>query len=408
MKHLSKKALAMTISIFFAAALAAQPQPTRRTSKSASSSTAPLENNFDTYFYYNQEGHLYLSQADLWDGNKWGHYFYDNYTLNPDGKPSEILRRYNSNNQNLSRQTFTYHTDGQYTLNKLENWNNSTQAWELSQSSAYEYNASNKVAVAHYESNQAGTLFVSRTTNTYDGQGRVAQSLSESFNNGAWENSGLDNYHYAGNSVDYDTLTETTWNTSGFWNPVLRRHIQTVDVNKHTIKIEQADGSGGFTPNNQTISIAGPNDVPALFESQTWNSSTGDWKTGFKLENDFNPDNSQKQYRSYFLDFLLPNQPLYLNQVADFYYDIYLETEGSPHSPAEVSIWPNPATDFVNVLSDGRPMSLRLLDRNGRLVEMSTSMGGNAKLELSGQPAGVYLLQIEQGGSLKIVPVLKK
>jgi|GEM_PF-7005244 len=62
----------------------------------------------------------------------------------------------------------------------------------------------------------------------------------------------------------------------------------------------------------------------------------------------------------------------------------------------EISLYPNPANDFVNLTIDGvqtiSPEDIRILDMSGRLVKTFTLESRSAKIDVSNLDAGVYIV----------------
>jgi len=65
---------------------------------------------------------------------------------------------------------------------------------------------------------------------------------------------------------------------------------------------------------------------------------------------------------------------------------------------AEIVVYPNPATDIVNVqLKEGAGIRLELYDTNGRKVDAVISETTNASLNVGSLPSGVYYIKVIQG-----------
>ena len=60
---------------------------------------------------------------------------------------------------------------------------------------------------------------------------------------------------------------------------------------------------------------------------------------------------------------------------------------------SNISVWPNPATDMLNIVSTSADKA-RLMDINGRTVETYVLRDGRTSVSISHLPAGVYMLQI--------------
>ena len=64
---------------------------------------------------------------------------------------------------------------------------------------------------------------------------------------------------------------------------------------------------------------------------------------------------------------------------------------------AALQVWPNPATDYVHVVTDneGQGSTYRLYDLNGRLLQGGRLEGNDTEISVSGYTSGTYILQVE-------------
>lgn len=71
-----------------------------------------------------------------------------------------------------------------------------------------------------------------------------------------------------------------------------------------------------------------------------------------------------------------------------------------------VSIYPNPASDFVNVKSDLKIKSIQMVSVEGKLVRKNLNQ---TQISLNGLPSGIYFLKIElENGRIQFEKVVKK
>lgn len=76
------------------------------------------------------------------------------------------------------------------------------------------------------------------------------------------------------------------------------------------------------------------------------------------------------------------------------------------NSENEISIFPNPATDFVNVKSDLKVKSLQLIAADGKLVRKNLN---SKQINLNGLSSGIYFLKVElENGRIQFEKVVKK
>lgn len=77
-----------------------------------------------------------------------------------------------------------------------------------------------------------------------------------------------------------------------------------------------------------------------------------------------------------------------------------------------ISVYPNPATDFVNIQMDAQNAStwmVKIVDMNGRIIRNSKVEGYNFTLNISELTTGIYTLQfVSNNGEMQNVKVVKK
>ncbi|MCB9184256.1 MAG: DUF4397 domain-containing protein [Flavobacteriales bacterium] len=81
------------------------------------------------------------------------------------------------------------------------------------------------------------------------------------------------------------------------------------------------------------------------------------------------------------------------------------------NAAANVRLWPNPATDQINLeMGNGGNLEVRLLDAAGRTVrafpEQSSSSAAMLTLPVDGIPAGAYRLLLSSDGAISTLPIL--
>lgn len=85
------------------------------------------------------------------------------------------------------------------------------------------------------------------------------------------------------------------------------------------------------------------------------------------------------------------------------------------NAKATVSVFPNPAGNYLNVqfdeFSTGSPIHYQILDLTGRSIlagQLSTSEGGRVQLNIHDVPNGVYVLRVESGNMNENIKVIKR
>ena len=91
----------------------------------------------------------------------------------------------------------------------------------------------------------------------------------------------------------------------------------------------------------------------------------------------------------------------------------WLQTEATyaesvqPEESILQSLYPNPTTGILRLEGLDRETLVHVSDVLGRLVLVSEHEMGMIELDLSGQPAGLYLVRVESAGSVQVRKVLK-
>lgn len=91
--------------------------------------------------------------------------------------------------------------------------------------------------------------------------------------------------------------------------------------------------------------------------------------------------------------------------VNDLFEALNVATENPAETLANISVYPNPAQDFVmiNPKDDLAGTSFQLLDLNGKQVTSGKLVSGETKLNVSAMSAGIYLLRLADGYAYKVV-----
>ncbi len=90
------------------------------------------------------------------------------------------------------------------------------------------------------------------------------------------------------------------------------------------------------------------------------------------------------------------------------------ETSGIKNIFAEgnITVYPNPAKEMLKIQFSGfeikNDINLRLYDTNGKLITDRKTKNYNAKINLSGKPAGTYLLIVISGKNKKEFTIIKQ
>jgi hypothetical protein len=73
----------------------------------------------------------------------------------------------------------------------------------------------------------------------------------------------------------------------------------------------------------------------------------------------------------------------------------------------DISIFPNPASDFVTIEAEGL-QSVLLTDMNGKALSSHAAKGNSIRIDVSGLKAGVYLIAVKTRSTSSFVKSILK
>jgi hypothetical protein len=143
--------------------------------------------------------------------------------------------------------------------------------------------------------------------------------------------------------------------------------------------------NGGTVSSDNVADAKGQDALFTSFQSQSWIASHLKW------------DFSEEWVMS---DINSVNQGLPILQELDDATSIPYIAGKSTHT---ISVYPNPATDFVTVSGLQGRETITIRDLSGKLVQSRKATGTTESFAVGGLPKGVYLVQISNGESVKLV-----
>ncbi len=446
------------------------PQPTHALSYIAEDALSLPSLALESFSYYNGNGDLYEEKWNNWDGANWNLAFRKYFTLNASGQPTLILERSwdaaTSTLVDSYRATKGYNANGLQNFNKEERWNSTTGVWDTESfelinfgnndlelehtNQEYDngvqtsgsrilntYDAADRLSEVVNQKWDAGVWTNdSKISNTYDATDRLSEVIGQIWDAGAWKNSSKSNYSYPGADENNFQVLGRLWDeTNSNWGPQNTRLTQTATPLSTSGLFDFFDGVN-WVPNTKYTITYNNNGQTLIRSSENWDANSATWmpfsvtthtytndgqelsyseaawdfsgsflSLNFKLERSFNADQSLHEVKLYKRESGL----LFLWIVSDFDYGNYPVSTYTPSPQTNLSISPNPTSDFMQVQLGGKGTSnLTLFDLHGKVVASTTTTSNSAQISLIGQPAGTYFLRVEQGGVMKVLPVVKK
>ena len=305
--------------------------------------------NAERYTYtYDGNDHELSNIVEKWNGANW-------ITQSENHKVYDANGRLLSSTGSNSRTLYTYDTQGLletkiYQGSPSGNWVNVTR---------YEYtylpNDTLYASETAYDWQANAWKESSRTSDTYDTNGHLIQSLVELWNGTSWQNSLLFSSTYDAEGYLIQTLTQL-WNSSAWENSTL-----------YTISYDAAHNL-------------------IFWSYQSW--VAGDWEGFFRQYNGFDAKSNFIYGRLEYWDgvFWFMESFGRLN---------YLEVVASQNPVlANFEIFPNPASTSVTLSGTGLSRAM-LFDQQGRLVCVQNLQGQDQEtLQVGNLPTGNYSLQV--------------
>jgi hypothetical protein len=302
------------------------------------------ENGYKTSYIYDMQKNVSTELSQEWDANtsSWVN-------------TNQVLYTYNANNYrttttnqiwqsgawvNNNRYIYNFDANNRASLDVYQSWNTGTNVWDSIVRNLYTYNAKNLAdsALTQYW-NGTTKVWISYIliTKTYDGNNNLISNLSQSFDitTNAWKNSTSNTYNYDANK---NKLTDwhKTWNAGGTWD--------NTELDTYT-----------YDSDNNIVS--------ELY--QDWSLLNKNW---------LNTDSAHYYYTK-------KNGPN--TGIATIY-----------KSENNLNIYPNPASQFVNINFNAAVSDhLTLINILGEVV-YSQNYIANQSIDLTGFTKGIYIVKV--------------
>ena len=316
-----------------------------------------------------------------------------------------------------------------------------TKSWQISSKDSYTYNASNKVLVNIYQNWNATTNKLEnsdKTLNTYT-NGNITESIIQNWNtsNSSWTNSRKNTLTWNSKNMPESGLFYN-WDGSQ-WAPATRLTITNNANNKITsLLFEKWDGANWVNSEKDLRTYNGNNQLITDREA-SWDDFSANWKvtnqTDYILDANGNvtsetytnaSDNTQNNIRNYTYDtsslmssFANPfndkdgtdylSQNPHVNKVLGYTNSKYgtttynysntivLGTEKNEIAKATITVFPNPAKDFLTIqnTSNNKIDKVIVSDVSGKTI-LQQNQNTN-QVDVQNLAKGMYILQAFSG-----------
>ena len=355
---------------------------------------------------------------------------------------SSVTQYLDGNNVWQNGQGSNYEYDSNNNLiseTNLSFWENN--AWKISSKVSYTYNASNKVTVDIYQNWNATTNKLENSDkrlNTYT-NGNITESIIQNWNtsNSSWTNSRKNTLTWNSKNMPESGLFYN-WDGSQ-WAPATRLTITNNANNKITsLLFEKWDGANWVNSEKDLRTYNGNNQLITDREA-SWDDFSANWKvtnqTDYILDANGNvtsetytnaSDNTQNNIRNYTYDtsslmssFANPfndkdgtdylSQNPHVNKVLGYTNSKYgtttynysntivLGTEKNEIAKATISVFPNPAKDFLTIqnASNNKIDKVIVTDISGKTILQQNH--NTNQVDVQNLAKGMYILQAFSG-----------
>lgn len=376
-------------------------------------------------FTYNFNGKLTLDIYYFWDGMQWSPDFKEEYTYAANSTMTENVSYFwNSVNwEENSKYEYTYNTLNNVTSEVAFYWMSGSQ-WEAMFKTDYTYDGNNKL-IAEISSDWDGSQWImtNKTEYTYDANGNITLEMVYYYTGSQWEANGK--YEYS-----YDAFNNLILSITAYWDGtqwVLNQKGEyTYDSNGNQILEINLywDGSQWVSWYKYEITFDANGNVT---EEKGWEWDGMQWMETYKDELTYNNMYS-------FNDLILPSffeeDNIYFNHMmtqfeefekdtatgnwisyfkASLYYSAMNVNSVSDIEGANISVYPNPVTNQINVTFSGTNSTAQfdLFDLQGRLL-MSKRVASREQIDLGHLNIGMYFYNLVLGDETHTGKLIKE
>jgi hypothetical protein len=426
------------------------PKPTRITYRSENYSYQYMANDSrETYSYNAQNAVDYVKkETGVFFNEEWNYEGHDFMFYDAAGLLHEKVTRYQSDSTgwvDLRKTTYQYNNYGNMThaltqdlsldsiytywekeeqINtydpsgqKLISWYNNrksywTDQWETVEYRLNEYDQLGQTISAVYVNLYSFNPYISKYTYEYDAFGRMTQEAFYSEDDSVWQVEYKLLYVYD-NDTSKNYVVYEYRNNSSAPNLTLfhKTRFEFSGPSYTTMSWKTYDNGVNWYNRSKSETLYNGSTFLST-KSYDWLIGFGNvwgWRIMYNETYNYNPDNSIASIVVKREDYNVT--PFRTVSEVLYEYSPMVNTSFVTQNTS-VQVFPNPTTDFVHIdLQSGRKQQttcITLTDVQGRTVYQHRTTSRQATISLQQQPAGLYYVQVEQGGAVKTIPVVKR
>jgi len=245
-----------------------------------------------------------------------------------------------------------------------------------------------------------------RRTYAYDSLNNLTNERVMLYNNNAWVNSNNTLYHFDEMSREILYLTQI-WDTNlNLWKHQTKYVTEYSEGTKRT-SYNWDDGIQDWIPLSEQTSAYKDNSN-TIWWGKSWDASSNDWIGFWSHEYILNVEFNVVMKHAYSSK-NSEGEEWNLNTVKYYYYNgINVFQSASNELMKSIVLFPNPATDFVNVMQQTpKIIDLKVFNLSGQLLVQSKLSGTNNPVNISTFNKGTYIFIVSDGATSKSFKIMK-
>jgi len=349
--------------------------------------------SFNTYAGHDQ---IVSALYQNWVSGKWQDHQLNVYAYNGLGQMiTDNIHNWDAPDH-IWQNSFTYDCDGSVSTQTFQSLNTTTGTWENVSMYSYTYDANGKEVSAQYQVCISGEWTNQRlVTNTYDEKGQLTSYFSGN-ENGLGHNTRLSYDINPDGSVNTKTVRTKHSEGEEYISSVISYTYNSGVLMSTTVK---SCWSGDCK--NETFDTYVYDESGALTADTTkeWNDAEKAWVNSVLT--------TYTKYSTLTQIWDNTNDSWINSTLATYTY----ETSCISQVPSLVSaVYPNPATDIINVTMENLNQSfdISLTDMTGKEIWSKTGNTTNQEIDISNLTDGIYLLNVYQSGQTTTRKITKQ
>jgi hypothetical protein len=337
--------------------------------------------------------------------NQWSYTSFDSLISYTEYNYIDSLREWIPSNK-ISN---TFNSNRRVIQRLFENWNPYDSLWRDSKKEEYFFNNNDQLIHNINLTYNGSWLPTDKYLYYYDSTGRVDLRKEILWNSRAtqeWDT--IRDFFYTYHQNDsIDTLMVYEYNFIDFsWHPLYFRHYEFDSLNNKIFEEFQyyASQSQSFVPYSRKYYYYTGQKYLGQYEQ----IFDGAWRNDYKLIVGYDT-NDNLIYREWYRNY--NNSTVWWESGREnFYYDACSLNSNlaEKNSNNNFSVYPNPATSFLNIVSENiNPAKVSVFDLTGKKVFSSKTHDNYSRLDISSLPSGIYFLNIINSSEAATVRFIK-